>query len=348
MRNQPTAIAFPASEAEVRAFVRESLLMDAHLGGYRRARGVVASTHAKAGIEIGPDKPFVCVLGAFDGLHVGHRALIDDAAADAAERGVPLAIVTFDPDPSEVLGKAPSPRRLLEGQARVRSLGLAGPDAVISFKFTPEFASLTHEQFVTEQLAKVMRPVSVHVGSDFRFGAGGAGTAQSLAELGQREGFEVFAHDLVCRDGRAISSTRVRDLVEKGNLDGARELLCRSHYLQGRMVAVEDDGGGVCQLDVRDSVPPNGKYAAYAVTGDYAIPSMVLIRRQGPRELPGAVIVPLCDTGLRPGSPVRIVFVKRLSALRGDNSQDSKILRVQDCVNWVNDYLGASRVEVGR
>ena len=220
--------------------------------------------------------------------------------------------------------------------------------AVVIIALLINLPSLTHEQFVTEQLAKVMRPVSVHVGSDFRFGAGGAGTAQSLAELGQREGFEVFAHDLVCRDGRAISSTRVRDLVEKGNLDGARELLCRSHYLQGRMVAVEDDGGGVCQLDVRDSVPPNGKYAAYAVTGDYAIPSMVLLRRQGPRELPGAVIVPLCDTGLRPGSPVRIVFVKRLSALRGDNSQESKILRVQDCVNWVNDYLGASRVEVGR
>lgn len=347
MRMQPTAIAFPAPAGDVRAYVRESLLMDAHLGGYRRVREVAASTHAKAGVTVGPDKPFVCAIGVFDGLHVGHRSLIDAAARDASSRGVPLAVVTFDPDPSEVLGQG-SPQRLLQGPARVRSLGLADAGAVISFRFTREFSRNTHEQFVTDQLAKVMRPVAVHVGSDFRFGADGAGNPQGLAELGGRQGFDVFAHDLVRRGDEPVSSSLVRGLLGEGDLDGARELLCRSHYLQGTMAVVEDDGGGVCQLDARDCVPPDGKYGAFAVAGDFAVPCMALIRRQGPSRRPASVIVPLDRTGLRPQSPVRVVLVRRLSGILQDNPKDSTILRVRDCLDWVHDNLGVSRVEVGR
>ena len=347
MRMEPSGITFPASDEDARAYVRESLLMDAHLGGYRRVRDIAASTHAKAGITVGPDKPFVCVLGAFDGLHIGHRALIDAAAADAASRGVPLAIVTFDPDPSEVLGSR-SPRRLLQGPQRVRALGLAEADAVISFKFNRDFSQIPYDQFITDQLAKAMKPVSIHVGSDFTFGAGGAGTAESLAELGRVHGFEVFGHDLVMIGRRPVSSTLVRELVETGDLDGARDLLCRSHYLKATMVAVEEDGGGVCELDPLDCVPANGKYAGYAVVDTFAIPSMLLVRRQGPSATPAAVIVPLAETGLRPTSSVRIVFVRRLSGIRQDNPQDSSILTVRECVNWVHDYLGVSRVEVGR
>ena len=347
MKSQPMTIEFPASDEDVRAYVRESLLLDAHLGGYRRLRDVQASTHAKAGITVGPDKPFVCVLGAFDGLHVGHRALIDAAAADAETRGLPLAIVTFDPDPSEVLGRR-SPQHLLQNQSRVRGLGLAGADAVISFKFSYEFSRKTYEEFVIDQLCKAMRPVAIHVGSDFTFGADGAGNAQTLRELGLREGFEVYGHDLVQTDGKPISSTMVRGMLLEGDLDNARELLCRSHYLQGKMVAVEDDGGGVCEFDPRDCVPADGKYGAFTVVGTEAYPSMVLVRRHGPSQTPAAVIVPLCDTGLLPDNSVRVVFVKHLSKIRQDNPDDSSILTVQDCVKWVHDNLGVSRVEVGR
>ena len=347
MNRHPFEIAFPAPADEARAYIREAILADAHLGGYRRVRDVDASTHAKAGVTIGPDKPFVCVIGSFDGLHLGHRDLIDKALDDARAREVPLAIVTFNPDPSEVLSAFPS-NRLLEDQARVRALGLAGADAVVAFHFTMEFSRCTCEQFVTQQLAKVVQPVAIHVGSDFTFGAGRAGTPAVLAELGRREGFEVITHDLVSTGDEPASSTLVRQLISKGDLDSARSILCRSHYIMGKMMVVEDDGGGVCQLDERDCIPPDGKYGAYAVVGEKAFPCMTLIRRQGPRKRPAAVIVPLMQTGLRPGFAVRVVLVRRLSGILQDNPKDSSILGVRECLKWVHDYLGESFVEVGR
>ena len=166
-------VSFPIGQAEARDVVRASLLSDARLGVSELLSG--ARVYRAPGCELGPDRDFVCVIGAFDGLHLGHRAIIDAARADALRRGVPLAVVTFDPDPSEVLSPA-SPLRLLSDADRVRSLALADADAVIVFDFTWDFSRRTYADFLLDMLGAIVRPVAVHVGSDFTFGADGAVT----------------------------------------------------------------------------------------------------------------------------------------------------------------------------
>ena len=144
--------------------------MDAH-----NQRIGMAEADLAPGVALGPSERFVCVIGAFDGLHAGHRALITQAAADAHARNLPLALLTFDPDPSEVLSTRP-PERLLSDADRVRSLALAGADAVLVHRFTPELAALPYDRYVTEVLGGILSPAAIHVGEDFRFGVGGAGT----------------------------------------------------------------------------------------------------------------------------------------------------------------------------
>ncbi|MBR2684343.1 MAG: hypothetical protein IKE22_13880, partial [Atopobiaceae bacterium] len=162
--------------------VRESLCMSA---GYHEEEGPL-NTHLllSEGITPGPDTGAVLAIGAFDGFHLGHRALVGAAIADAREREVPCIAIMFDPDPDEHFRGDDAPLQILTCADRARALAAFGVDAVCLLHFDADMASMEPETFIELVLCKVARPVAVHVGSNFRFGCHGMGTPAALGAGG--------------------------------------------------------------------------------------------------------------------------------------------------------------------
>lgn len=166
----------------------------------------------------------VVAIGTFDGLHIGHAALIERAKALALALGAPALALTFDRHPLSELAASGAPSEILsraEKRARFRQMGV---DGLIEQPFTPEFAGLSPEEFA-DRLAIALRPRVAVVGYNFHFGRGGAGDAETLAALGGRLGFRVDVVEPVCLDGEPVSSTRIRALLAGGDVAAAERLL---------------------------------------------------------------------------------------------------------------------------
>jgi riboflavin kinase/FMN adenylyltransferase len=195
-------------------------------------------------------------IGTFDGVHRGHRAVIE-AARDS---GLRSTVVTFEPHPRLVLGY--EVQLLSTWKRRVELIETLGPDELLEVKFTPELSRLAPEEFVRE----VLQPIGtrlVFAGEDFRFGAGRRG---DLALLG-RLGLEVRPVPLV----EGVSSSRIRELVRAGDVGGAARLLARPFELEGTVVAGDQRGGTLgfptanLALDSHLLVPGYGIYAGAAL-----------------------------------------------------------------------------------
>ena len=227
--------------------------------------------------------------GAFDGLHMGHRALIDAARIEASERSLPFALVTFVPDPSEVLSRR-NPEHLCTDDDRIRSLMSAEPDLIVAFDFTWDFSRNTYETFTLDVLGSIVRPVSIHVGEDFTFGADGAGSPADIARLGQVHGFAAHGHRLVESDGAPVSSTRIRGLLKDGRIAEASALLERQHMMRATVVD-DHDGQVILSFDDRLCMPASGSYACAVVCGNEARAASICI------DAPSysAVAIPSCS-----------------------------------------------------
>jgi riboflavin kinase / FMN adenylyltransferase len=178
-------------------------------------------------------------VGTFDGVHLGHRRVIASAVEAARRRGLPVAVVTFDPHPLEVL-RPDEPVRLLTTTPvkidRVRELGV---DEMVVIPFTTEFSRLEAEQFCRDVLARTLSARHVSVGENFRFGHGATGDPRLLGSCGD---FETTVVPLLKLNGEPVSSSRIRDLVEKGDVAAARELLAAPFELEGTVVAGDARG----------------------------------------------------------------------------------------------------------
>lgn len=304
---------------------------------------------------ISPDTPCVVVIGAFDGVHKGHRRLIADAAADARHRGVPAVVVTFDPDPADVLFGVKPLTRLTERDDRVRLLLEAGADAVACFDFTEELERTGWREFALQVLGAVCRPVSVHIGSNFRFGAQGAGTPALLADLGRECGFEVSEHELVVCDGDVVSATRVRGLIRSGDVREAARLLERSHFVRGQVLHGRGEGMGFgfatanVQVDSAICMPGEGVYGGWAIVGEAAWPAAVNVG--APRTFTDSVDDSFLEAHLLGfegdlyGRDVAIVFSQWLRAARRFESTAELERVVGNNINWVQMYLGTGRTD---
>lgn len=173
-------------------------------------------------------------MGNFDGLHLGHRAVID-AAREAAD--APLGILTFEPHPRQFFAPDSPPFRLMNSESRANRLARLGVQQLYELPFGPVLAGLTPEAFAQEVLVDGLGVAHVTVGADFCFGKDRAGDAQTLRDLGDRLGFGVTAVPLVgAEDGPDYSSTAIRRALADGRVDDANRMLGHLHRIEGEVV----------------------------------------------------------------------------------------------------------------
>jgi riboflavin kinase/FMN adenylyltransferase len=216
--------------------------------------------------EVPPDfGPCAITIGNFDGVHKGHRQIMQRVRAIAREHGWKSAVLTFDPHPSKLVAPARAPRLLTTPDERARLMLEQGIDEVLILPFTVEIAKLTPEEFVREILADKLNARAVLVGDNFRFGHRAAGDAETMEELGGKYSFSTEIVGAISWRGRVISSSEIRRLIEAGSVSLACRLLGRPYALQGRVVHGEGRGSKetvpTLNLDTQAEVlPKTGVY----------------------------------------------------------------------------------------
>ena len=217
-------------------------------------------------------RPSAVTIGKFDGVHRGHRAVLDRLGAEAAGRRT--VVVTFDRHPASVLSPETAPEPLLSVEQKTEALFAAGVDLVVVLPFTLEFAALSAEEFVDQVLVAGLSSAVVLVGADFRYGAHGSGTVETLRAAGERSGFTVALVDDVCEhDGTRISSTGIRGMLATGLTAEATEALGRPHRIRSQVVhghqRGRDLGYPTANLahDAEGYIPADGVYACWLHVG---------------------------------------------------------------------------------
>jgi riboflavin kinase/FMN adenylyltransferase len=193
-------------------------------------------------------KGAVVVIGNFDGVHRGHQALIGAAGAEAKARGVPLAVLAFEPHPQEFFRPRPDSIRLTPLRVKARLLAELGVDALFALPFDAEMANRSAADFVQQILLDGLSASGVVVGPDFEFGKGRAGKFATLAQIGAAQGFSVTCFDMLqsrSEDGAGyvkISSTRIRDALKAARPEEAASLL--GHWWAVEARVEHGDGRG--------------------------------------------------------------------------------------------------------
>lgn len=228
--------------------------------------------------------PTAVTIGKFDGVHTGHRAIIDRVRAVAAERHLTSAVVTFDRNPLSLLRPENCPLSLASNSQKLQLLAETGLDATLMLTFDEALAALGPEEFVQQVLVDALHAKVVLVGGDFRFGAKGVGTVELLQDLGAFHGFSVIVVDIVAPLGdRRVSSTWVRELLDAGNVTEAAELLGTLPTIRGEVVHGAERGRTLgyptanLSSDIEGFVPADGVYAAWLTTDGVRYPAAVSV-----------------------------------------------------------------------
>jgi riboflavin kinase/FMN adenylyltransferase len=209
-------------------------------------------------------------IGAYDGVHLGHRALLADLVARAGAADLSPVVVTFDRHPASVVRPESAPPLLTDLDQKLELLAECGIERTLVVPFNRAQADESAEDFVREVLVETLEAKLVVVGEDFHFGHRRRGNVALLRELGQEHGFEVVGVRLTGEDLAPVSSTRIRSLVAAGDVVGAAALLGRPHEVRG--LVVHGDGRGASELgfptanlEVSSDIalPADGIYAGY-------------------------------------------------------------------------------------
>ncbi|MEM7464217.1 MAG: bifunctional riboflavin kinase/FMN adenylyltransferase, partial [Pseudomonadota bacterium] len=180
----------------------------------------------------------VVAIGNFDGVHLGHRAVLDRALAIGDDKKIPTIVLTFEPHPRTVFRPETPVFRLTPVPLKANIMRDLGFDAVVEHEFDREFSQMPAADFITQLLGEELGASHVVTGHDFHFGKGREGTPQFLAEKAPANGMKVTqVEPYLDGDGEIISSTRIRDALAAGNLPLANRLSGRPWYVQGSVVA---------------------------------------------------------------------------------------------------------------
>jgi riboflavin kinase/FMN adenylyltransferase len=183
-----------------------------------------------------PARPLHVAIGMFDGVHLGHRAVIESAVQSARHSGGVSVVLTFAPHPSVLFRPDNPTRMILDLPSKMAKVGSLGVDAVVVQPFTRDFAAIAAEEFVPFIKRHLPRLAGIYVGENFRFGKGRKGDVAMLVAEGRRHGIMVFSAPRVNLDGEPISSTRIRASLQSGDMKGAAALLGYVYTADGTVV----------------------------------------------------------------------------------------------------------------
>jgi riboflavin kinase/FMN adenylyltransferase len=271
-------------------------------------------------------KSTVLTVGTFDGVHRGHRDVVERLVQRARSKALASVLVTFEPHPMDVVNPAAAPLLLTTREEKLEVLAESGLDYLAVLPFTPALAAFSAEEFVESVLRRRFRFEELLIGYDHGFGRQRAGNVNVLRELGDRDGFKVEVVEAVAAaDGHSVSSTSIRRAVAGGDLERACAGLGRPYSVSGRVMQGSQRGRslGFPTLNLgpaptRKLLPPEGVYAIRAQTPRGPAGGMLNL---GPRPTFGdsstTLEAHLFDTsGDFYGAQVRLDFIARLRETR--------------------------------
>lgn len=236
----------------------------------------------------GPFSRTVVTVGNFDGVHLGHRAILARVKARAKELGSQAVALTFEPHPVKVLRPQTNLQLLTTPEQKFRLLAEAGMEAVVVLPFTREFSTLSAREFVIQYFVERLKAREVVVGHDYSFGRNREGNIELLKQLGQNLGFTVQVVWAVEVDGAPVSSSLIRAMLKLGKVEEANRLLGRPYRVTGTVVAGKGRGAKILGVPTANIRPENDLLPA---SGIYAV-----IAHRGTKVLPGVANIGTCPT----------------------------------------------------
>lgn len=277
-------------------------------------------------------------IGVYDGVHLGHRHVLSALTATASARGLPTAVVTFDPHPASVVAPKRAPLLLTSVERRLELLGDLGIDRCVVLGFDELVATEPPAAFVERVLVGELRAEAVVVGENFRFGHDRAGDVALLRAIAGTGGFEVEPVALDAADGEPISSSRIRAMLTDGDVAAAAALLGRPHELEGTVVRGDGRGRSLgfptanLAIDPSVVIPAAGIYAGTWTrpSGEAAIAAISVGRRPTFYEHAELLVeAHLCDVDADLyGERARLEFVARLRAEQKFDSVDELVAQI--------------------
>ena len=225
-------------------------------------------------------KSSVLALGMFDGVHIGHRVLLERAAHLAKERGVALVVCTFQQHPLQVIAPEKCPPMLSTFEERNQLMEALGVDVLCAMPFTRDVMDMRPEDYVG-QLVRRFHPVAVVCGYNHTFGRKGQGTPALLEALGAALGFETSIVPKITLGHQEVSSSAIRSLLANGDADAARRLLSRPYEHATKLVRRE---GSHCELQILSQgkqLLPAGSYRAFLCDENHAYPVLAHVHENG-------------------------------------------------------------------
>lgn len=281
-------------------------------------------------------QPGVIGIGVFDGVHLGHQAIVGEVTALASEQRVTPTALTFDPHPLAVVDPSRAPRPLTSIDRRATLLGAHGIEQVVVLPFSERVQAMSAAEFFSEIVNEALQARGVVVGADFRFGARRSGDADALRRLCGEAGLTFAAVDLIGSE-LPVSSSSVRALLEYGDVAAAAQELGRHHDVDGIVVPGAGRGGAIgvptANVDVLGGVllPKEGVYAVLAGVDGAWHPAVANI---GTRPTFESTRLPVLEVHLLDGdhelrgSRLRVAFVERLRDERPFPSADALVAQI--------------------
>lgn len=293
----------------------------------------------------------VLTIGAFDGVHLGHRAITSRLQQKSTEFGVPAVAITFFPDPVQYFQPDQAPPQIMSLREKTLALLDAGVDAVVCLPFNASIRNMTAADFVQATLVEKLGAKYIIVGDDFRFGAGREGNFELLRTLGEKIGFVTERADTFEHEGQRVSSTRLRRLLSEGQLDRAEALSGKPYEACGRVVRGHqlgrDLGFPTANIPLkRQRVPISGVFAVKVKSGDRWFEGAANV---GYRPAVNSLDRPLLEVHLLDfdgnlyGKHLRVKFEKKLRDEKDFEGIEALKLAIQEDVAqaraWFRDRL---------
>ena len=290
-----------------------------------------------------PELKTVVTMGNFDGIHLGHQALVGNAVAEAKQWRTKSVVFTFEPHPLKLLAPERAPRMIVNHQDKIDMLQALGVAAIIVQTFDRRFASIEAEDFVRRYLLECLNLSKIWLGRDLRFGRARQGDAEDLIRWGSELGFGVGIVEPILVQGKRISSSRIRQLIEQGRVDEVRPMLGRYHFISGMVVSGHRRGRNMGfptanLAATTELLPQDGIYATILELQNHHWLSVSSVGHnptfeKGSRTVEAHILDFTQDIY---GEPVKLSFVQRIR-------EERKFAQIEDLVTQMHEDVQAAR-----